>query len=141
MGKLFRFAKPTVTRIDLSDGEWIEVMEELSVGAQRKAYTSAIKGTVQTPDGETRTEYDAQKLSFALVNAYLVDWSARDDHDKPVDISDPAKRAAVIEALTPDAFAVLDEAIDAHIARVKAAKKTTSEAASSSSATSPSVAG
>lgn len=129
MGNVFRFAKPNVVRIDMGEGEWIEVMEELSVGAQRKAYTSAIKGSVKLENGDTRTEYDAQKLSFALVCAYLVDWSARDEQGKGIDLSDPAKKLSILEALTPEAYDALDEAIDAHIERVKSAKKTTSAVA------------
>lgn len=123
-----RMVKPTVTRLELGDGEWIEVREELSVGEQRKAYTAAVKGSVKTDEG-TRTEYDAQKLSFALVVAYLVDWSARDGNDKPVDISTLEKRRAAIEALDSESFEAIETAIEQHIAAVTAAKKTTSEAA------------
>jgi hypothetical protein len=46
-----------------------------------------------------------------------------------------------VEALDADSFAVLEAAIEGHIEAVTAAKKTTSEAASNSSATSPSVVG
>jgi hypothetical protein len=135
-----RFAKPSTKTIDLPDGEWIEVREELSVGEQRKAYTAAVKGSTKTEEG-TRTEYDAQKLSFALVVGYLVDWSARDGNGKPVDISTLPKRQAAVEALDAESFAVLEAAIEAHIEAVTAAKKTTSEVATNSSVTSPSVVG
>jgi hypothetical protein len=123
-----RMVKPNVVRLDLGDGEWIEVREELSVGEQRKAFGSAVKGTVTTPDG-TRTEYDTPKLSFALVVAYLVDWSVRGADDKPVDISTLEKRRAAVEALDAESFDAIEAAVDRHIAAVKAAKKTTSEAA------------
>jgi hypothetical protein len=135
-----RFAKPSTKTLDLPDGEWIEVREELSVGEQRKAYTAAVKGSTKTEDG-TRTEYDAQRLSFALVVAYLVSWSVRDAKGQPVDITTLEKRRAAVEALDEESFNVIDAAIDSHVAGVTAAKKTTSEAASSSSATSPSVVG
>jgi hypothetical protein len=135
-----RFAKPSTKTLDLPDGEWIEVREELSVGEQRKAYTAAVKGSTKTEDG-TRTEYDAQRLSFALVVAYLVSWSVRDGKGQPVDITTLDKRRAAIEALDEESFNVIEAAIDAHVAEVTAAKKMTSEAASNSSATSPSVAG
>lgn len=136
-----RMVKPTTTTLDLGDGEWIEVREELSIGEERKAYTGAVKGSVKLENGETRTEYDAQKLSFALVVAHLVDWSVRDDAGKRVDISTMDKKRAAIEALDADSFDVIEKAVDEHTKAVKDAKKTTSEGASNSSATSLSVVG
>lgn len=106
-----RFVQPDVTRIDLGDGEWIEVKRELTAGEQRRAMTSMIgridlKGSV-TPN--------LDMLGKAEVLAYLVDWSARDAADKPVPLTEDA-----LDALAPASYKAIAEAVEAHIKNAEA---------------------
>ena len=66
---------------------WIDLREEISIGEERKIFAGAIKGQTALKDGDTRTEYDAQVVSFGLVVSYLVDWDAKDENGKSVDVS------------------------------------------------------
>jgi len=111
---------------------WIEVREELSIGEERGAFASAVKGETRTTSGETRTDYDAQQVSFALVVAHVVDWSARDKDDKPVPLTPDA-----IKRLKPPVYHAIEKAVNAHIEQVRAAKKTQAPS-SADEATSPS---
>jgi hypothetical protein len=107
-------------RIELPEIEgWIEVREELSVGEERKIFGRAIKGQTELADGEKRTDYDMERVSFGLVVAYLTDWSARDEHDKPVLLSEDA-----IRALDPHVYEVIEKAVDTHAKAVRERKKT-----------------
>lgn len=116
MSKKKWFADVTgTTRIDIPAIEgWIEVRNELSVGEERKVFAGAIKGQTPTEDGKIRTEYDAEKVSFGLVRAYVVDWSARDEKDKPVEFSEGA-----VKALTPEAYTAIEDAVNKHAKAMK----------------------
>lgn len=106
-------------RIDLPEIKgWIEVREELSVGEERAAFAQTIKGQTEVEDGKIRTDYDAEKLSFSLVCAYLVDWSARDENDKSVPCD-----ADHVKGLKSEIYNVIEKAVQAHDAKVRAAKK------------------
>lgn len=107
------------TRIDIPEIDgWIEVREELSIGDERRVFTSAIKGQTPTGDGQTRTDYDAEQVSFGLVVAHVVDWSARDGQDKPVPLTPDA-----IKRLKPSIYHAIEKAVTDHMEQVRAAKK------------------
>jgi hypothetical protein len=133
------FVSPDTKRLPLAPplGGWIEVRKEISIGDQRGAFAGSIKGTTQTGDG-VRTEYDAKRMGFGLVMAYLVDWSAKGLDDKPVAIDTPEKKRAALEALKPDIWEAIEGAVDAHAKAVAEEKKQMNEASSKSSETSPS---
>lgn len=106
-------------RIELPEIEgWIEVRDELSIGEERATFAGAVKGRTTTADGGTRIEYDAERVSFGLVVAYITDWSARDDKDKPVPVSPDA-----IKALDPPVYEVIENAVQAHVEAMREAKK------------------
>lgn len=85
---------------------YVEVREEISIGEQRKAYADAVKGQVQTPEGP-RTEYDNEKLSFALTVLHVVDWSLK-----------RAYSPAALRHMKPPIYKVIDDAVRQHIERV-----------------------
>ncbi len=128
-----------VTRLDLPDiGGWIEVRNELSVGEERRVFSSAIKGQTPTDDGKVRTDYDAEKVSFGMVVGYLVDWSARDKDDKPVPVSE-----AAIKALKPATYRAIEDAVDRHAKALREARdagKASGATVSAAAPTSPSAA-
>lgn len=125
-----RFVVPNVVRLPLSDGDWIEVKEHLSVGESRRAMQSFV-GSINGDGSRTPNQ---ELLGLGQVLAYLVDWSFRDANDKPVAVSLDA-----LKALDVETFREIDDAIDAHMARVQKAdeeKKMTMSGAAASSATS-----
>jgi len=104
-----RFATTETVRLDLSDGEWIEVKAELSYG------------DLQGVASQTRGDFTSSALN--LVAAYLLDWSFRDAQDKPVVIETDGAKLAALKALTQEAFREIDEAITTHVEARDASKK------------------
>ena len=122
MARLFARVKNT-TRYPLEgfapELTWIDLREEISIGEERKIFAGAIKGQTALKDGDTRTEYDAQVVSFGLVVSYLVDWDAKDENGKSVDVSPDT-----IRGLLPEVYNAIDDIVRAHVEATRA-KKTT----------------
>lgn len=109
--KVSRFVRPQVTRLELSDGDWLEVRRELTVGEQRTAMSKIVK----TMRADGRIEPDLQQVGKAEIAAYILDWSFTDENDKRVPYSD-----AALDNLTTSAFQEIETAVRAHIAAVEA---------------------
>jgi len=105
------FVQPRVARLPLDDGQWIEIKHELSYG-DMQVFASQTRG-------------DLSAASLNLVAAYLLDWSLVDAEGQPVPVGTEAEKIAALRALSTEAFAALDVAIDAHVTGVAAAKKAT----------------
>lgn len=101
-----RFVVPNVVRLPLSEGDWIEVKQELSEGERRRVAVSYLGR--QHADG-SRTP-NMESLGMVGVLEYLVDWSLKDANDKPVKISLDA-----LKSLRSEDWAEIDAAINAHI--------------------------
>lgn len=133
MAKRCRFVTPKVVRLPLSDGDWIEVKERLTVGEERDAFQQVV-GEV-SPEGWRRP--NVAMLGVAEIVAYLVDWSLRDALDKPVAVNLDAVRS-----LDKDTFKEIEQAVTAHIEAMDAAevaRKNGQGGESGSAPTSPSV--
>lgn len=107
-----RFAPTIGVRLELSDGEWIEIRNELTAGIARQVNSSALARLVaddSTESGRAVT-LDWKKMSVERVFAYLIAWSAKDDHGKPVKIT----RDAVAE-LDEASFDEIENAITKHV--------------------------
>jgi len=125
--------------LPLSDGDWIEVKQRLTVGEKRDAMQVA-SGTV-TPDGSFRP--NVSMLGVAQIAAYLVDWSFVGPDDKVVVIDTDQKRLAALRALNSATFDEIDAAIEQHILAMDAEDKDEKKRARGkgpSAATSPSAA-
>lgn len=122
-----RFVSPETVRIKLKDNHWIEVKKDLGTGDEKRYRAAGFRGLTQIADdkGEKKQEIgvDWQAIAFSRVEAYVVDWSARDAKDKPLKLSRQA-----IEALDTESFDEIDEAVQAHIAAREEEKKQTSSA-------------
>ncbi len=122
MARLFARVKE-VRRIPIAgfapELTWIDVREEISIGEERKVFAGAIKGQTILRDGETRTEYNAELVSFGTVIAYLVDWDAKGEDGKSVDLT-----PETIHGLMPEVYNAIDDAVRAHVEATRA-KKTT----------------
>lgn len=114
IGKSMRFVQPEVVRLDLSDGDWLDVRKELSTGEARRAMAKTIK----TMRADGRIEPDLEMLGRAEIAAYIVDWSFVDGHDKRVPFMD-----AAMDNLTQDAYSEIETAVRAHIAAVEDERK------------------
>lgn len=98
------------TRYDLpAIGGWIALRNELTVGEERRAVSSAVKGQTMNADGTVRTDVDASVLAFATVRAYLADWS------EPRDVN-----TSSIEGLRPEIFEAIEKQVNEHIAAKQA---------------------
>lgn len=125
-------AAPDATeRIELEwiDGEmrrpfWIEIRRLLSIGQHRKMLKSVsrIEGKVSTVRGadpvSPTSTFEWTDYSFARMETYIVDWSLA--HEARAKM--PPTRSS-FEKLRAEVFQVIDEALDAHEARMEEEKK------------------
>ena len=113
-----RFVSPDTKRLDLSDGDWCEVKEQLTYKEQQQL-SGAMLRSIKGAEGDQEMGIDFGRYAVLRLKTWLVDWSFRDANDKPVPVS-----PAAIENLDPDAAAEIGEAIDKHIAERQASKAT-----------------
>jgi hypothetical protein len=109
-----RFVSAAVVRLPLSDGDWIEIKERLSWGEQNRLSGAGLT-SFQADGGRG---FNWEKWNLARIETWLVDWSFRDEADKPVRVS-----ADAIAALDPETAAEIMAAIDAHVEAQEASKK------------------
>jgi hypothetical protein len=134
-----RTVRPETVRIDISDGDWIEVKQALTYGEAAKARAVVVK-EVRT-DG--RMTPDFELVEIAQVLAYLVNWSLVDDRGKRIVIDTDAKLLAGIHAQDSDTIREIIDAVSAHVERreaERAAEKNAKDGATASSTISPSAA-
>lgn len=100
-----RFISPDVVRLELSDGDWIEIKEELTFGESERLKAMGLSYNIATNglDVDIST-FDVQKLAM-----WLVDWSFRGADDKPVTVT-----VAAIESLEPETAQEIEAAIEKH---------------------------
>lgn len=122
-----RFVAPEVVRIDLPNGDWIDVKKWLTAAEENRYRTRAFKGMraetrPDSPDEVKATEIgvDWTMLAVARVEAYVVEWSARDEKGHPIPVT-----LDTIGRLHPDDFKVLDDAVKAHVEAMADEKKAT----------------
>ena len=123
-----RFVSPETVRIDLEPGpkgepRWIEVKKELSALAKNRYRKGALIPVIRydaqgKPIQELRMDLD--KLEWSQVEAYLWDWSAKDENGKDKKVTTDA-----IEALDDDSFKEIAEAIQAYVDKQEQEKKAT----------------
>ena len=124
-----RFVSPETVRIDLKNDQWIEVKKELSAKERDDLSHAGLIASFATAGKkapEPSFELDFAALNMAQVEAYLMDWSARSEDDKPVPVS-PEN----IGDLATEDFDEIKAAIDTHVASVDAEKKDRAESATS----------
>jgi len=127
-----RFVEPETLRIDIGDGDWIVVKKRLSIGEARRAQASLIKEV--RADG--RITPNMETIGKAEVIAYLVDWSFGDKQGRSVRIDDDLKKAAAIDNLTQEDFAIVSEAVSKHVAAMEVERESEKNARDGGSDTS-----
>ena len=105
MGKRCRFVQPDVVRLQLSDGDWIDVKKELNAGENRRVFTRLVKKM----HFNEKAEVDPDQVGLSKVIEFIVGWSLLDTAGKPVPVSE-----AAINNLDGETYAEIVKAIDAH---------------------------
>jgi len=100
------------TQLDLSDGDWIEVRNQLGYGEQQRLAGSVL-GNVFMKDidtGSAKVTIDLEKHNVERLFAWVVDWSFRDNQGKKVKVS-----RSSIARLLPDMVEEIDAALTLHM--------------------------
>lgn len=111
------FVAPETVRLDLPEGEWIEVKKELTKGERDKINAMLIKEVRQ--DG--RMTPDFEMMSKAEVLGYLVDWSLKNGDEK-IPVETDADRLSAINNMTEDGFDYISKAVKTHVEKLEAEK-------------------
>ena len=115
-----RFPDPEAIRINLSEGDWIEIKKFLTIGERHKAFAAATKPAFM---GE-RFELNPERAFIANVAAYLLDWSfTRGGVKVPIRGMPFEIVLDTLQNLPADAFAEVREAIEQHEAALEQEKK------------------
>jgi hypothetical protein len=116
-----RMSRPEAVRLDLTDGEWILVKRQLTAGERQLVYGRMVR----TLHAGERAELDPVKAAFASASEYLLDWSVTDPDGRPVVIKDQPTEVVIgaLQALPAESFQEIQDALNAHVEQVNAAKK------------------
>jgi len=104
------------TRLDLTEGDWIEVKHELSYGERQMLMATAYK---MRGDKEP-VEIDWSSLNLKDLELWIVDWSFKDDDGKSVEVNGDSIRALAI-----DTAMEIETALKEHKARAEGNSPTT----------------
>lgn len=106
-----RFTRPDTATLKISDGDTLTVKRQLSSGEQRALYARMY---VAGADGRVRS--NPFTSGVCVVAAYLIDWSIMDNDGRRVEIRDKSidELTAVLDALDPESFKEIKQAIEAH---------------------------
>jgi hypothetical protein len=118
MPSKFRFVTPDTRRLELSEGDWIEVKEQLTYAEQQRL-SGAMLRTVKTAAGDNEMGVDFARYAVLRLQMYLTDWSFKGEDDKPVALS-----PAAIENLSQEAAEEINGAIDTYLQEREAGKAT-----------------
>ena len=121
MGR-YRFVKPEVVRLDLSDGDWIEIKARLSYYDRQKLIGAGVRSVGATKSGTDEWGMDMERVGPERLMLWLVDWSFRDEKDKPMAVT-----MDNIKNLDPDTADEITAAINKHTEAIEAEKKVKSE--------------
>src|SRR5688572_26780247 len=105
-------------RLELSDGDWIEVRDRITYGAKQRLDSVSIRSMVQG-DGPAKIDLDMSTFRIERMVAYIVGWSARKPDGSP---AKPDRDS--FAALSEQAADEINEVLDRHIeARAEEAKQ------------------
>ena len=122
MTKRSRFVQPDLRVLPISNGDTLTVRKRLNHGEQTAVFARMYATGL---DGALRV--DPLKSGQALVVAYLIDWTLTNDAGDVVKIRDlpPDGVEAALNALEPEAFTEIKEAIEKHELEMIAERATT----------------
>lgn len=118
-----RFPDPQVVRLPVSEGDWLEIKKQLTVGEEKDITLLALREIGEDADGRPKLTQDFQLLPFAKAVVYLVGWSFHNAKG-PVRLEeDQKKRLAQLRALDRESWSEILKAIETHEAAIAEAKK------------------
>lgn len=107
-----RGVKADTVRLPLSEGDWIDVRRELTIGEARRIYSEAYRAT----DG-SNVSVDAQVAAFARAATWIQAWSLLGQDGMaiawPVNIT-LRKKIEILERLDTETMLEIEAAIAAH---------------------------
>lgn len=105
------FVHPTRVRLPLSDGQFLDVKQELNALETRRLHTGLMKASSE--EGKT-WQLDAERVGLPRLLEYILGWSIVED-GTPVPFSEEA-----LNGLQWPRYREIVDAVDAHHARVEA---------------------
>ena len=114
MARRNRFVSADTVRLDLSDGDWIEVKAQLTYAETVELQAAGVGDTLK--DGDLKMDWVLYKM--ARINTWVIDWSFEDANEKRVPCTPQA-----VATLDPDTADEIDRALDAYLERQAEAKK------------------
>jgi hypothetical protein len=112
-----RVVAPEMARLEISDGDWIDVKKRLNYGEKQKMLAAFVKEM----RGDGRVTPDMEMVNVAQILAYLVDWSLVDTNGKQIAIDTDAKKHAGVKAQDPATIEEISKAIEQHIEAMEVA--------------------
>ena len=106
--------QPRTTRLNLSDGAWVEVKEVLNHGEYHDIFER-----VHLAAGSDDLRRQSMRLETAMITAYLVDWSLT---ALPIRDLAPAEMEQRLRQIHQEEFQELSAIVSAHIHAVEEAR-------------------
>lgn len=100
-----RFVQPSVVRLPLSDGDYLDVKKELTAYEQRRIFSQL----VTTMHAGEKTVLDPAKVGKTKILEYVVGWSLLGADGSPEPFSE-----AALDALDIETYREIEQAVDAH---------------------------
>lgn len=100
-----RFVPPEVVRLELSDGDWLDVKKRLTAGETRRVFTRLVK----TYTAGDKINLDPELVGKTKILEYVIGWSFVDRSGIVVPFSESA-----IDSLDEDTYREIGEAIEQH---------------------------
>jgi hypothetical protein len=112
-----RYVPPDTKKIDLSDGDWIEVKKFLNAGEDAQLAGAGVPAFRNDPARGQAFDLDFAGLKYARILAYVTAWSFDDAKGRR---TEPTREN--VYALDKATVEELDAALDAHIKAMEAEK-------------------
>jgi hypothetical protein len=112
------FIKPETVRLQLAEGDWIDVKKHLTVREMSDLSGAGLVGFKPATDAAPAYELSFSRLKTALIKAYVVGWSFEAEDGKPQPVT-PEN----IDALDPAVADEVIDAIEAHRKRIDEERK------------------
>jgi len=111
-----RARRPAVERLELSEGDYLVVKQDLTAGEFRELMRASSRSVAVTPEGGASLQLDPIAAGLATVVAYLLDWSFADADGRKIAIADqPASVVrSALDHIDSAAYLEVQGAIMAH---------------------------
>ncbi len=77
-----RFVSPETVRLELSDGDWIEVKRRLTYGESQRLASAGLTSVKGERPQDAEVGIDLERYNLTKLEIWLTDWSLRDARDK-----------------------------------------------------------